>query len=446
MRAVASLALAGALAGPLAPAARGDEGGLSVGSYGRVVIGTDLRGGTPEQPRVVAHPPRVVEGSYLELDLYYDFDAVDGLAARAVITPAVAGEPFHFTGQFDAAIALRNAYVEATLRDVAAVWVGSRNYRGDDIYLLDVWPLRDYNAIGGGARWWRGPWRLSGHVGAHRLLDPFQHQLVEVPDPVVGSATIEQLDRQRLVASVTPAYVGARYKAELHADVHVLGAGRRRRPDNTIEELPDDTGWSVGAQVGTWGVAGASSHANLFVRYARGLAAYDELDVPAGLGPDKRARGASELALGLSAHADAAYGGAIAGALVRRFVDADGNADDNDDGWEAVADVRPYAAWFRGSLQVAADLSVQRRWPRGVSPVRLEPVTPTILAVAPMIILSPAGARAFARPHLRLVYRAAHLDAGARDQYPVEDPRRRRAWVHFLGLQAEWWFHSSSYP
>ena len=45
-----------------------DDRGFRFGSYGRVIAGTDLRGGKPEKILVVAHGPRIVEDSYLELD------------------------------------------------------------------------------------------------------------------------------------------------------------------------------------------------------------------------------------------------------------------------------------------------------------------------------------------------------------------------------------------
>jgi hypothetical protein len=60
-----------------------------------------------------------------------------------------------------------------------------------------------------------------------------------------------------------------------------------------------------------------------------------------------------------------------------------------------------------------------------------------------MIVYSPFGVGSYDRPAFRLVYRAAHLNRGARDLYPLDDARRDRAWVHYLGLQAEWWFNSS---
>jgi maltoporin len=420
------------------------DAGASVGSYGRVSIGTDLRGGTPEPVAVVQHGARIIEPSYLELDLYYDWPARDGIDVRAVATVAFGDALFHYDGEFDATIALRNLYAEATIRDDTGVWVGSRMYRGDDVYLLDWWPLDDYNTVGGGAWWRQGPWNVRGHAGAHRLRDPFQFQEVDVPDPEFGSTTIAQLDRQRLIASVTPSYVGPSYKAIVHFDVQGIGDGERRLVDESIEKLPSDSGWTAGAQVGAWGFGPGASHANLFVRYARGLAAFDELDVPDGLSPDKRATGASEFVAGAAAAYEFPHGGVVFGGYTRRFVDADPNENDRDDGWEYIADVRPYAYLF-DQLHAAVDVSYQQRFPRGVSPVLARGVDPAVFQIAPMLVLSPQGGGAYARPHLRLVYRGARLNEGARDLYPAEDARHAHRWQHFLGLQAEWWFNSSTY-
>ena len=86
------------------------------------------------------------------------------------------------------------------------------------------------------------------------------------------------------------------------------------------------------------------------------------------------------------------------------------------------------------------------RFPRGLSPATLSAADPAVFQIAPMALYSPFGPGSYARPQLRLVYRAAHLNAAARDQlYALEDPRRTLEWVHFLGVQAEWWFNSSTY-
>ena len=429
-----------------------DAGGFSVGSYGRVSIGTDLRGGTPEPISVVGHGPRIVEPSYLELDLYYDQPALADIDVRTVATIAFMDELAHFSGDFEPTIALRNLYAEAVIKRAVGLWVGSRMYRGDDIYLLDFWPLDDYNTVGGGGWWKDGPWDIRAHIGANRLRDPFQFQEIEVPDPEFGSTTIEQLDRQRFVATATPAYVGPWFKVKLHFDIQALGDGELRRDDNSIELLPDDFGFTAGGQVGVWdfgpgGDGPRGSFANMFVKYSQGLSAFDELDVPEGLDADKRAfPGAKELLFGLAGNYEFPHGGVQVGGYSRRFVDADPNEEDLDDGWEHVIDLRPYGYLFDGALQGAIDVSYQKRYPRGFNPtLGNRVVNPSIFQIAPMVMFSPRGAGAYTRPHLRLVFSSARLDNGARDQFATEDPRRNHRWVYFLGLQAEWWFNSSTY-
>ena len=69
--------------------------GFAFGSYGRVSLATDLRGGTPDPLAVVAHAPRVVEASYVELELRHTLRAPAGWLAVTTITPAFLGEPFH---------------------------------------------------------------------------------------------------------------------------------------------------------------------------------------------------------------------------------------------------------------------------------------------------------------------------------------------------------------
>ena len=55
-------------------------------------------------------------------------------------------------------------------------------YRGDDIYLLDWWPLDNQNTIGGGASYdfKKTDTRVAAHVGMQRLDDPYQYQVTQV--------------------------------------------------------------------------------------------------------------------------------------------------------------------------------------------------------------------------------------------------------------------------
>lgn len=432
--------------------------GFRFGSYGRVGAGSDLRGGKPERVMIVGHGPRIVEPSYLELELSYGFahphDAEKTI--RPVVTLAFDDTLFHETGEFDAQPALRNMFLDAHVAKGVGAWVGSRMYRGDDIYLFDYWPLDDQNIVGGGVNVHPlGELKIAGAIGFNRLETPFQHQVIEVANPVQGATTVEQLNRQRTIASATATYtmlpptadgMGAKFK--VHSEFHALPSGTRQREDSTTEALPADTGLLVGAELGVFGFADPAfnyrRHINGFVRYAKGLAAFDELAPPTSFGPELKTTRASELSFGLSANWDHALGQLMAGALSRRFIDADANSTDADDGWEYALDVRPLARivpdWFIG-----ADLSYQARFPRGLNPITLRAEDPAEYQIAPMIAYSPMGPSAYDRPQLRLVYRAAHLNEAARDLYVPLDPRHDQEWVHYLGLQAEWWFNSTTY-
>jgi hypothetical protein len=132
------------------------------------------------------------------------------------------------------------------------------------------------------------------------------------------------------------------------------------------------------------------------------------------------------------------------GALSRRFIDATGNPTSYANGWEYAIDARPLLRIHR-DVFAGADISYQARFPRDLSPITERAEDPAVFQIAPMIVYSPMGPSAYDRPQIRIVYRGAHLNDGARDLYVPDDPRHAHTWVHFLGLQAEWWFNSSTY-
>ena len=265
--------------------------GFRFGTYGRVLAGSDLRGGKPEPANIVAHGPRIVERSYLELDFSYGLEAPQtGMRLRPVVTIAFDGTLFHDNGNFDARPALRNVYLDAQIHKQLTAWAGSRMYRGDDIYLFDYWPLDDQNTVGGGlvyrnaAPGRRNYVELAAHAGFNRLVEPseFQFQTDDVPDNLdgIGERTIIQLDRQRFVTSGTATYYitdrpdTPNFKIKLHGEYHALSNGTRRlQTDDSLQQLPADSGYLIGAQIGTWGYAPAHlnyrRHLNLFARYAR---------------------------------------------------------------------------------------------------------------------------------------------------------------------------------
>ena len=270
-----------------------------------------------------------------------------------------------------------------------------------------------------------------------------------------GATTVEQLNRQRFIASATAMYTmmprqpnGIGVKLKLHTEFHSLPSGTRKRDDGTFEALPHDTGMLIGAELGVFGMAdpklGFRRHLNLFARYASGLASFDELAPPTSFGPELKTNRANELTFGLSGNYDHEFGQLMLGALSRRFIDADADSNDPDDGWEYAIDARPLARivpdWY-----VGADVSYQARFPRGINPITLRAEDAGIFQFAPMIAFSPMGPSAYDRPQLRLVYRYAHLDKGALDLYVPDDPRHAHATVSYIGVTAEWWFNSSTY-
>ena len=63
-----------------------------------------------------------------------------------------------------------------------------------------------------------------------------------------------------------------------------------------------------------------------------------------------------------------------------------------------------------------------------------------------MPYFSPSGRGSYKRPQLRLIYALTTRNDGARELYPAQDVFSQRGVEQFIGLGAEWWFNSSSYP
>ena len=147
------------------------------GSYGRVQPSMDPEHlSTGRQVSIVSPKPRVDEGTYVEITLgYTPYRDENGTEVEVVTTLALDGAKlFHYDGNWDASLAIRNLYVEARnlWLDGLTVWAGSRMYRGDDIYLLDFWPLDNLNTYGGGIGWHGKPrTNIDLHFGTNRLAN-----------------------------------------------------------------------------------------------------------------------------------------------------------------------------------------------------------------------------------------------------------------------------------
>ena len=441
------------------------EGGDSVGqkvldyigdrfwfaSYGRVQPSINPVDGSPgRQTRLIAPSPRIDEGSYVELTLgYVPYRDERGVEVEVVTTLALDGAKlFHFDGNWDANLAVRNLYVEARNLwiDGLRLWAGSRMYRGDDIYLLDFWPLDNLNTYGGGVGW-HGKTRtnIDLHFGVNRLTNSYQFQVVEVVDErFVGEREVVFLDRQRFIASLKVEQLfgreeGVQFKAKLYGEVHAIGEGEylQTQPEE-VKKLPSDIGWLVGGQFGVSNFLG-ESFANVFVKYAGGLAAYGEMAIPFGISTDLRAAKARQFLFGVSSGLDFHYVNMLLGGYVRYFRNANGIDEDFDDGVEGVWNVRITGRVGR-YFAPGIELSQQLRRPNGLSPVTQTQDLGSIFKLS----LLPAvrfGEGMLSRPEIRLNYTVSFLNEAARNMFPERDRLRKAEVVHFLGIAAEWWFN-----
>jgi maltoporin len=423
------------------------HGRFEFGSYGRINVGSDLRGALGTSANVVAHGPRLLQDSYAELELRRE-DDWGAIHSRVVATLGFFPPFFQFSGNAAQQIGLRNLYAEAALTDSVSVWAGSRMYRGDDIYLLDFWPLDNLNTVGGGARFVSGGTSFQLHAGMQRLDQPYQYQAVVADNPLgYGGVPVSLLNRPRIVesAKVTQEFKGEQLGARfsLYGEAHEIGAGKYRDTATGDERaLPSDWGALVGGQASVY--LPGNRFAHLWVRQAMGLATYDELSVPTTFANDHTTQGAHSTRLAFAGGWGTGIFGLLAGAYVDLVRDAgvsQQTAQKYDEG----------ALTLRGQYQplkyagFAAEASVQRRVYGLVDPVTGSLRQGNVAQFAVMPYLSPLGPGLFSRPQLRLVYALSLRDAGARSFYPQGDPASQRGVAHYLGLSVEWWFNSTTY-
>ncbi len=431
----------------LAQEAEKPKGRFEFGSYGRVGIGTDLAGRLGRSTNLVSHGPRLIEDGYAELELRRE-DELGSLRSRVVATVAFFPPFFHFDGKSTQSIGIRNLYAEGTIGDFSA-WVGSRMYRGDDIYLLNFWPLDDLNTVGAGALFRFGKTQLRVHAGLNRLDQPGTYQLVSNDNPVAfGAVTTTRLDRPRIIESAKlthelegPAGVGLRFS--LYAEAHQLPAGVKRSTTTGDEQvLPGDFGLLVGGQATAWH---EKTFAHLWFRQAIGLATTDELTLPTTFNNNLTTAGARSTRLALAGGFDGKHLGLLIGGyldLVRDAGVADTGSGKYDEGAFS-ARLQWYATEHFG---LAAEASGQRRVYALVDPATGALRGGSVAQLGLMPYFAPLGHGLFARPQLRLVYALSIRDAGARSFAPVDDPFSSRTLDHYLGVSVEWWFNATTYP
>ena len=438
---------------PNAPDPNAHRGDFYFGSYGRVIAASDLQGRVGRQSNVVTFGPRADEAdTYAEIELRRE-DHFAGMDTQIVATVAYGGPIFHFDGEFSERIAIRNLFAETRnlLTPGLAVWAGSRMWRGDDVYLFNFWPLDNLNMVGGGVRYaLEGIGELSLAGGLAQPNDPFQRQEVLVPARTGFTPdTVVFLDRPRFVLAAKLTYwpfgrfERTGMKATLYYEQHILPAGERQSAEGFTEPLPDDLGWVLGAQVGGY-ITDSRTFANLFVRYARGLGAYDPLGVPFQEGSVIQTGRAEELRIAVSANWELEFFGLQVGAYWRYFRDADPNVFARGALSEGAIDLRPHV-WFGEFVGVALDVSYQGLQSTAINETTGNPEGGNVFKLALMPFVSPLGRGTYTRPHIRVIYSLTARDDGARALYPVLDPRSAASIEHFLGIGVEWWFSSTSY-
>lgn len=432
--------------------------GFQFGSYGRVVAASDLQGRTGHQARIVAFAPRIDEDdTYAEVELRRE-DRFGDVSTRIVATVAYAGPLFHYDGDFSERIAIRNLFAETSdiLVRGLSLWGGSRMVRGDDVYLMNFWPMDNLNMVGGGLRQaFEDDFELALQVGMSQPNNPFQRQTDLFPARA-GFLPDEVfvLDRPRIVVSGKATYwpfgrfARDGMKAILYGEQHLLSAGERRRPDGSVEHLPEDAGFVLGAQVGGWIVA-QHAFANLFFRYARGLGAYDPLGVPFRTGTVVSTGRAEEIRVALSANwewrqAPEIGFGVQLGAWWRLFRDADPGLFDRAALNEGAVCIRPMV-WLGEHAGIALDLSYQGMATAALDERTGQPEGGSVFKLGLAPFVTPFGRGTYTRPHIRVLYVLTGRDAGARALYNDADLRSRQDVEHFLGVSVEWWFSSTSY-
>ncbi len=418
-----------------------EQSRFGFGGYGRVGfdVATDLEGAKPLD--IVEFAPILGKQPYAELHFFYK-DKLNEMPVLVKSTLAFGAQIFHYTGEFDAQMALRELYAELNPLPELALWVGARMYRGDNVYIFDFWPLDDQNTLGGGAAFKFAEYhRIQAHVGVNRITNDdtfFQFQEIELPlDGAVGTRSAVFLDRNRGVASLTYGLeLPVGFRAKVHGEGHYLPSGDRRLPSGVDEHLPSDHGFLIGGEVGLFAEQG--SFANLFCRYSTGLAAFDELQVPFGFDTDLQVTDAERLLMALGGAVESQWAGAHFGAYYQRFRDADGVADREDFDQYAVA-MRPLlylGQYFRTGFEVCWEWNQHQ----GIIPETGSEELQQLTKLTFLVGVAPRPG-VFARPELNIFFslkwlnRAATLDLGRNRlaERPDNDEQS-------FGLLAEWWF------
>lgn len=414
------------------------------GSYGRFGVFTNQLGKDVQTVNAATRIPRLDKRPYLEIYLGYERALEDLGQFIVMLTPAIAGDPFHYTGKFEAALALRNAYVGMAQLGGTGLkaWAGSRMYRGDDAYLLDFWPLDDLNTLGGAIGYEAHGFDAEVHVGASRVLGSnFFSQQILVADPQSGVTEISINNRQRLIGSLKASYyrqfnewIAA--KAKLYMEGHSIAGGAVELKGNLTQTLPSDSGYVIGGQVSFF-QPNTRNYLHLFLRHGNDLGAYPALATPYGLNAQRKTTGARDtlFAFSLSTLFIDRIAGSFAG-YYRSFNDAQNDAFSATNLDEFAMAVRVQGTIWK-FIQQGVEVSYQRTHPKSIQPDLLRQISPEVFkfSLLPTLASAPHLLPEFA---LRLVYTYTKTNSDTRYLFPVQDLRHSTRDFHFFGVQGEW--------
>lgn len=435
---------------------------FTMGSYGRIGIASNLDGGAGKVTKIVSNSSRLEELPYQEIYFKYDFTSdlskKDGIKTSLNFAMAFNENSFHYTGKFAMNTAIRNLYlnVDDILIKKLNIWVGSRMYRGDDIYLLDFWPLDNLNTVGAGIGYSFSSTQLKFHLGANRLdqgdvKNPYQLLYYNIPlRDKIGSEKVIILDRQKYIASfgVTQLFKNIRLKLKLYGEFHTISKASYEYDSNNYN-LPSDKGYLIGTQITYYGfLKNNSNFIHLFAKYSEGLATYGELGIPYDLNKEKKTTGANEILLGLALNFERKNIGLMIGSYFRRFRDADNNKYDDDDINEGIFNLM-FLYYIGKYFHISTELSYQMLQVNNIDSTTIKPEVPKMFKFIIMPTLSPNGRGNFTQPKIRLVYSLSTYNDSAQKIINHKNPSLSEnpttTWgnyTHYLGISAEWWFNN----
>jgi hypothetical protein len=367
---------------------------VNVYARGALQVGKDgVNGARIDQPGGFAPTTRLLERQYFE------FSTTTKLKtdARFNLTLASDGDSFHYTNNWASTIAIRDLFFElGKLPEDAnySVWFGSRMYRGDDIYLFDMWPLDNQNFLGAGVSHNIGKQTIEFALGA-KQDSPYAK----------GTATTYTTNAQRfvLINRYTQQLSEGR-KVKTNAELHFIPKSTATMTVGTTN-YNLDTPSTYGAMLG--GEYSYTPGHNVFLNYAYGQAS-GAMDTPSylvsavgtsagtvtgpGLLTSKKGSHVLQFALGGSQEVAKLSGGFLYGAVVRYVKPGD----DTTTGLSTTGAVRPmYYLNDRLHLGAEADLVLYPKNPDVTQNINY-------LQLAPMIEYA-LNNNAYGSPKLRFI-------------------------------------------